>query len=146
MPHSGPRHAAGCLGDVRVLNTPTGHGFCNCERATWLGEQVTRGQARAELLEQLANWAHEQRIFTASDIDAVQTGGPGAGTTAGEFVAAGVLAASRIAEHIWIAVRMGALNLAKECSPYVAEPASAARYVEVDPEVVETVTTSGGVL
>lgn len=123
LPHAGPPHAQGCLGDVRVHAAPSGHGHCDCPRAEWLGELVPRGQARDELLTQLAKWATEQRIFTNAGIEVLQPTGPGAGPpNSSAFAAAGVWAAAQIAERIWIDVRMGALHLAQECRPHRHEP------------------------
>lgn len=120
--HSGPTHDATCL------NLHASDATCRCRRRDWLRESVPRHQARAELLTQLANWAHEQRVFASAEIDRSpekrRGGVPG-------WVAAAVRAAAQMAEEVYVGVRRRALAMRKECDAAAERPAG--------PRPVETV-------
>lgn len=106
--HSGPPHDPGCL-------TPhVSEARCSCSRRDWLREMVPRHQARAELLGQLAEWAHEQRVFATADMENQsarerQPGAPG-------WLAAASRAAAHVAEEVYLGVRRRALAMQGECA------------------------------
>lgn len=103
-----PQHDRGCLFPA---------GLCRCSRGDWLDERVPRAQARVELLDELARWAHEQRLLAESELVAPDLAGPG---KAG-WRRAAVRAGAHMAEETFLDVRRRALAQQEECA---ARPAA----------------------
>lgn len=81
-------------------------GICRCPRGDWFDQAVTRAQARAELLSELAGWATDQRVFAesymAGDPEGREPGMPG-------WRHAAARAGAVMAQEVFLDVRRRAL-------------------------------------
>lgn len=117
--NGGPRHDDGCVAAT------ANDAVCRCSRHDWLLEEVPRHQARREVLQQLAAWASEQRVFAETEIRNQATpldGRPG-------WFRQGVRAAASMASEVYVGVRRTALSLLDEL-PAAEAPAATEKPVE----------------
>lgn len=149
----GERGEVGHEGDC--LHVMAREALCRCARRDWLDEEVPRREARREVLESWATWAHEQRVFTEADAGSLH--GP-FGAKPPKWVQDALKVGASLTSKVYVDVRLKALAMLNELGkpepksagtaetenpPNAATPVESAAHAEPTAETIDDVRLNG---